>query len=90
MSDLDGLYELGDVVYYYDNWFEVCGIGIVMGVEDITKRGKVLSYKVYDTNNEISVGEYDNSNFISVKSSLMSPIECYNNFEEFLKSRGVS
>lgn len=85
---INNLYDRGQVVFYYDPWFEECGVGLILYVEDI--RPTHISYCVYAPNSNLSVGEYDNPHFINLNARDVAPIDEYKNFEEFLKSRGFT
>jgi len=82
------LHDQGDLIWYYDEWFGKCGIGLVIDIEEIDRSGYV-SYIVMDPHNNISLGEYSSDSFISVLGRHTAPICAYDNKYDFYESRGV-
>ncbi len=86
MPKKKSLYEVGQLVWYIDEWSEVCSIGIVLGVQAVTKYS--VEYDILDLNNKTFLDEDGSYMPISVLNRSIAPICYYKNIEEFRKSRG--
>tara|TARA_B100001094_G_C18126275_1_gene769661 strand:- start:97 stop:396 length:300 start_codon:yes stop_codon:yes gene_type:complete len=93
------LYDIGEAVWYYDPYDEVCGIGIISDYshdkgnqyrDKNTYYSHFFSYIIWDANTTVTYGGFDtNSSLISLKAKDVAPLDAYDNEKEFLKSRGV-
>lgn len=78
-------YEQGELVWYWDAFYEVNGIGLIWNIEYVSASS--IDYVIWDPNNTVSLGEYKNKYFISVKNYFIAPSEAYDNEKEFIESR---
>ena len=80
-------YVKGDLVWIYDFWYEKAVVGLVWEKYKDVEETPYENYILYITDLELSLDEFDNPHLMTANSHAIAPIECYNNKEEFIKSR---
>lgn len=80
-------YEIGELVYLYDFWFERATTGLFWGVYEDLEDNPFINYIIYITDYSLTLDEFDNPYLVTANSHAVAPVSAYNSLAEFVLSR---